>query len=153
MNSLELKVPPVLLSIITAAMMWFTSILFPAVAFDIQWQDILTPIFLISGSACSLLGVIEFRKNNTTVDPRIPHQSNTLVITGIYKFCRNPMYLGFLFMLIAWAMFLSNLLAFTFLPMFIVYMNKFQIAPEERWMSEKFGEDFRLYMLKVRRWI
>jgi len=63
------------------------------------------------------------------------------------------MYFGFLLVLIAWGVFLGNLASLLPLPAFVVYMNRFQIIPEERHMREKFGEAYRHYEAKVRRWV
>ena len=63
------------------------------------------------------------------------------------------MYVGLLLLLLAWGIFLADALAFIGLPVFLLYMNRFQIAPEERAMQEQFGDDYRDYMRVVRRWI
>ena len=133
--------------------MWFSSgqEFFPVINND--WRIILGSSTLILGAIISLLGVIEFKKANTTVDPRIPGQTSHLVVSGIYRLSRNPMYVGFLLMLLAWAIYLSEGTSYLFLPLFVVYMNRFQISPEERFMKLKFGDDFSNYMIKVRRWI
>jgi protein-S-isoprenylcysteine O-methyltransferase Ste14 len=75
------------------------------------------------------------------------------VISGIYKLSRNPMYLGFLLVLVGWAVFLSNALAFVFVPAFIFYMNRFQIDPEEKALVGKFGQEFVDYKSRVRQWL
>jgi protein-S-isoprenylcysteine O-methyltransferase Ste14 len=71
----------------------------------------------------------------------------------VYKFTRNPMYLGLLLVLFGWAIFLSNAAAFALLPGFFVYMNRFQIEPEERVLALKFGSEYAAYKAKVRRWL
>jgi protein-S-isoprenylcysteine O-methyltransferase Ste14 len=63
------------------------------------------------------------------------------------------MYLGFLLALAAWAVYLSNVLAALFLPVFVAYLNRFQIRVEERALLEKFGPPFSQYMAAVRRWV
>jgi protein-S-isoprenylcysteine O-methyltransferase Ste14 len=75
------------------------------------------------------------------------------VRSGVYSFTRNPMYLGFLLVLVGWATFLSNALAFLILPAFILYMNRFQIEPEERALASLFAEEFVAYKSRVRRWL
>ena len=151
--SLELKIPPVLVTVIAALVMWILSNLIPIATYTTNWNIVLSSLLFCAGSLLALLGVIEFKKHQTTVDPRIPHQTERLVISGIYKISRNPMYLGFLLMLAGWAFFLSHFIAVLMLPVFIIYMNKYQIAAEERWMLEKFGDEFLIYTGKVRRWI
>jgi protein-S-isoprenylcysteine O-methyltransferase Ste14 len=82
-----------------------------------------------------------------------PEIASSLVTSGAYRFTRNPMYLGLCLLLVAWALFLSSLLAFVGPLLFILYMNRFQIAPEETALSTIFGEEFANYKAKVRRWI
>jgi protein-S-isoprenylcysteine O-methyltransferase Ste14 len=82
-----------------------------------------------------------------------PGASSSLVIRGVYTLTRNPMYLGFLLVLVGWAVFLSNTLAFLLLPVFILYMNRFQITPEERALASLFGQEFVVYKSRVRRWL
>jgi protein-S-isoprenylcysteine O-methyltransferase Ste14 len=153
MNKLELKLPPVALTLIMGTMMWTSSELLPATKYTNSWSITIALIALCIGVFFAVMGVIEFKKAKTTVDPRVPHQTSSLVITGVYKLSRNPMYIGFLFILLSWAFYLSQIYVFLFLLLFVVYMNKFQITPEERFMTQKFGEDYILYMTKVRRWI
>jgi len=85
--------------------------------------------------------------------PFTPDQSSTLVSTGIYRYSRNPMYLGFLLALAGWCVYLANWASMLLLPLFIVYMNRFQIAPEERALHRHFGQPFTNYTQAVRRWI
>jgi len=153
MKQLELSIPPVIQVILTALGMWAVSYLLPE--FDV-YMKVAIPIggalFLI-GITIAFLGVLAFRKANTTVDPRFPDKSSRLVVTGVYRISRNPMYLGFLFMLSGFAFYLMNFAAFLLLPLFVVYMNRFQIKLEEQYMLQKFEEEFNEYAEKVRRWL
>lgn len=63
------------------------------------------------------------------------------------------MYVGFLLMLAAWGVFLANVLSILLLPLFVVYLNQFQIIPEENALLVKFGDDYARYLKSVRRWI
>ena len=76
-----------------------------------------------------------------------------LLTSGPYAFTRNPMYLGLLLVLLGWAAYLSNALACVFLPAFVLYMNRFQIGPEERALAALFGQAFLDYKNRVRRWV
>ena len=82
-----------------------------------------------------------------------PDSTSSLVVSGIYKYTRNPMYLGFLLVLLGWATFLSNITALALLPVFVVYMNRFQIGPEERALGSLFAQEYKAYHARVRRWI
>ena len=105
------------------------------------------------GVGLAALGVWQFRRASTTVDPRDPGKSSALVTGGIYRWTRNPMYLGMLLVLVGWAVYLANLPALLGLPGFVLYMTRFQILPEERHMRRTFGAAFDRYRLRVRRWL
>ena len=153
MQTLELKIPPVVLVVLFALVMWLLAQLVPPVALPAVWGQVLAGILAIAGIAVALSGVLAFRRANTTVDPRVPQQSANLVIRGIYRYSRNPMYVGFLLLLIAWAFYLSSAAAFALLPLFVLYINQFQIAPEERHLLQKFGTEYQAYLTQVRRWL
>ena len=109
-------------------------------------------IGLLGVIACAL-GILEFKRAKTTVNPTKPESSSSLVRSGIYRHTRNPMYLGFLLILVGWATLTANILAFLVLPVFVLYMNRFQIKPEERALTLIFGDEFKAYCSTVRRWI
>ncbi|WP_252106580.1 MULTISPECIES: isoprenylcysteine carboxylmethyltransferase family protein [unclassified Halomonas] len=153
MQTLELKIPPVILVLFTASLMWTLAVAVPSLGFTLSASPLVAQVFAATGIAFALLGVWEFRSAGTTVDPRVPNQSVSLVVRGVYRISRNPMYVGFLLVLSAWVIFLSNLASLVLLPAFVIYMNRFQIVPEERHMREKFGEAYRQYEAKVRRWV
>lgn len=98
-------------------------------------------------------GVLAFWKASTTTNPLRPESASTLVRRGVYRITRNPMYLGFLILLVGWGIWLSSWTALAVPPLFLLYMNRFQIEPEERALRELFGEDFTRYALSTRRWI
>ena len=87
------------------------------------------------------------------MNPMKPDPTSSLVVSGIYRYTRNPMYLGFLLILLAWAVALSNALALVSLLAFVLYMNRFQIVPEERMLASRFAQDYAEYRARVRRWI
>jgi protein-S-isoprenylcysteine O-methyltransferase Ste14 len=153
MRSLELEIPPVIVVALAALAMWGLGEAFPALVLPIPGRRWLVWAFFGLGGVLGVLGVVEFVKARTTVDPHRPHKAARLVTGGIYRFTRNPMYLGLLLGLAGWAFALSNLLSFLVLPLFVLYMNRFQIRPEERFMREKFGDEYRAFTERVRRWI
>jgi protein-S-isoprenylcysteine O-methyltransferase Ste14 len=153
MQALELKIPPVALVLLFAVLMWLLSVSVPSLALASPWRATLALLSFVAGFVIALAGLVEFRRAKTTVNPLTPEAASAMVTSGIYRFTRNPMYLGLLFMLIGWAVWLSHLLAFALLPLFILYMNRFQIEPEERALSAKFRGHFRDYGRSVRRWV
>lgn len=153
MKALEFKIPPLILLIVFAAIMWSLTFIFPALSIPFPFSEMVAGSFFLLGAFVALSGVAAFQKANTTVDPRFPEKSSCLVTGGVYRISRNPMYLGFLLMLCGWSIWLMNFLAFLLLPLFVIYINRFQIEPEERHMAAKFGAEFHVYMTQVRRWI
>jgi protein-S-isoprenylcysteine O-methyltransferase Ste14 len=153
MSSLELKVPPAAVVLLTGAGMWLASAALPSLAFSFSGWQAVAVVLAVAGGIVAVLGVASFRRARTTVNPLQPQGASSLVTTGIYRFSRNPMYLGMLFLLAGLAVFLANAAALIFLPVFVVYMNRFQIQPEERALSAIFGSEFTAYRQKVRRWI
>jgi protein-S-isoprenylcysteine O-methyltransferase Ste14 len=151
--ALELKVPPLVLVLVLALTMWFAARQLPSLAIMLPWRHGLAAAVSGFGIFFLLAGIYTFWKAKTTFNPMKPDTSSSLVVSGIYRVSRNPMYLGFLLVLIGWAIFLSHVLPFLFLPVFVAYMNRFQILPEERVLSAKFGEGYDRYKQAVRRWL
>ena len=151
--ALELKVPPVAVVLVFAGMMWLASHYEASLVLGVPWRRVLAVMFVIIGIATSLAGVIQFHQAKTAVNPVKPETTTAMVTSGVYRFSRHPMYLGFLLALMGWATWLSHALAFIFLPFFVLYMNRFQIMPEERTLAAKFGGEFTAYQNSVRRWL
>ena len=153
MHTLELKIPPLGLVVVAALLMWLGVGYFPTLNFRFPGQSVVAWVIGLSGALACALGVIEFRRAKTTVDPTKPDSASSLVRTGIYRRTRNPMYVGFFLILTGWAAAVANLTSFLILPAFVVYMNRFQIKPEERALAAIFGDDFKAYCAEARRWI
>ncbi|PWW38538.1 protein-S-isoprenylcysteine O-methyltransferase Ste14 [Idiomarina loihiensis] len=152
MKSLELKIPPLLVVAIVAGLMWLTAHYTQAFNQFYVGQRAAAIFLLVLGVLLPLLGVIGFRRAQTTVDPRAPNKSTELVTTGIYQRTRNPMYLGFFFLLMAWGVFLGSVFSLWGLALYVAYMHRFQILPEERMLTETFGEAYKNYCRRTGRW-
>lgn len=152
MNALELKVPPPLVALVTGLLMWWAAKLVPPLALPGVARIAVAVVFAGVGVGLAMSGVLTFRRAKTTVNPTTPAAASALVRTGVFRFTRNPMYLGLLLCLVAWAIILSSVLALLIAPLFVVYMNRFQIAPEERALAALFGDSFAAYKRDVRRW-
>ncbi len=152
MSSLELKLPPLVLVLLIGGLMWLTNWLWPTGAWHFSDLHQAGVGFFVAGVLIAGAGVWQFRRAATTVNPMDPNLSSSLVQHGIYRFSRNPMYLGFLLVLVGWALWLGSLPALIWLPVFVIYMNRFQIVPEERMLLAKFGDSYGDYCRRVRRW-
>jgi protein-S-isoprenylcysteine O-methyltransferase Ste14 len=105
------------------------------------------------GGIFTIAGVISFRQAKTTINPTKPELTSSLVSAGIYKVTRNPMYLGLLFLLTAWAVFLASPGALIGSLAFFFYIDRFQIAPEEIVLLGIFGNEYSDYQTRVHRWL
>lgn len=152
-HSLELKVPPVVVFGFFALVMWAISQYFPVFDVEIPFQYYLTAILMITAISTGLYSIYVLMKNATTLHAHKPDQTKVLITAGPYKHTRNPMYLSLSLILIGWAIFLSDLLALMLMPFFYMYMSRFQIVPEERYLLEKFEEEFESYMEHTPRWL
>ena len=106
---------------------------------------------IVFGFLLGIAAISEFRKAHTTVDP---HGSVSSIVTaGIYRFTRNPIYLGFLFMLIGIPLTSGTYWGLILAPVFIYFMNNLVIEHEEAYLARKFEETYTSYKSRVRRWL
>jgi len=154
MNTLETKVPPPLAGLISGALAWLASAAVghpTAIALPIRLTAALALVVL--GFGIALAGVRAVLRAKTTLNPIKPETSSALVTSGIYRYTRNPMYLGMATWVLAWSAWLGTPVGLLGAPLFMLYMNRFQIGPEERALSKLFGAEFLAYLTCVRRWL
>jgi protein-S-isoprenylcysteine O-methyltransferase Ste14 len=153
MGAVKLKIPPPIVTVAMGIVMWLIARFTPAFALAFPARHVVAVCIALAGVVIAVMGIASFRRAGTTVNPLQPQRASSLVTGGIYQVTRNPMYLGLLLALIAWGMLLANALALIILPVFIVYMNCFQIRAEEAALTAAFGQDFVDYKSRVRRWL
>ncbi|QNP47721.1 methyltransferase family protein [Diaphorobacter aerolatus] len=153
MSALDLRIPPPIIGLATAALMYGLAVAIPSAA----WSHALCPWlaggFALVGIAIDLSALWAFHRHRTTVNPLSPDRTTRIVSDGIYRLTRNPMYLGMLGLLLAWAIWLANMAAWVGPVLFVAYITRFQIIPEERILHQKFGAAYAQYRQRVRRWI
>jgi protein-S-isoprenylcysteine O-methyltransferase Ste14 len=153
MKSLELKIPPPAIAILVAVGMWLLSTTAPPLHLPAAIRVYASLAIALMGIGMAVSGVVAFRRAKTTVNPTKPETTSSLVSSGIYRVTRNPMYTGLLFVLFAWAIYLSSAWALLGPVCFVLYIGRFQIAPEERALSALFGDAYAAYKSRVRRWL
>jgi protein-S-isoprenylcysteine O-methyltransferase Ste14 len=153
MPFLDHKIPPPLVGAVVAAGMWGVSGLGLQVPLASAPKYVAIIVLVVAGVAFDLLGLVAFRRSRTTVNPLRPERASSIVTGGVYRVTRNPMYVGLVLLLLAWAVHLSALLPFVGPAIFVLYVTHFQIKPEERVLEELFGEEYRAYASRVRRWL
>lgn len=153
MQNLELKVPPVAVFLIALALTHLASILFPTLNLALPWASVVIALCLCSSFFWGIAGILEFRRLKTTVNPMVPDLAAKVVDSGVFALSRNPMYLGLLILLFGLAYWQHNALSLLIVAGFVLYMNQYQIEPEERILEAKFGQAYIDYKQSVRRWI
>ena len=153
MRFLELRIPPPIVGLIVGGGMWTVAHLPPILPLPWLARLLVALVLVTIGAAVAVGGIASFRRARTTVNPLKPETSVALVSTGVYSFTRNPMYLGMVLALFAWAVYLSSVWSLLGPVLFALYITRFQIVPEERVLDRLFGASFAAYKKRVRRWL
>lgn len=150
---MAMLIPPPVYALAAGGCMWLID------AMAVDWR-IAAParVYLAAalvgvGLAIDLAAAVRFRRARTTINPLAPDRTSSLVAGGLYRYSRNPMYLGLLLALSGWGVWLGNPANVLVLVLFVVAVTRFQILPEERALEAKFGDAYRAYRARVRRWI
>ncbi|MFT5100100.1 MAG: protein-S-isoprenylcysteine O-methyltransferase Ste14 [Planctomycetaceae bacterium] len=153
MQALENKIPPPIIMAVFLCVMWSVSFIGLTIELSAFTRGVIAILLLVSGVFFVAGGILTFKQAATTVNPLKPETASSLVTSGIYQITRNPMYVGLTLFLLAWSAYLCSVVAFCCVPVFVFYIHRFQITPEERALKEIFGSEFENYTSKVRRWI
>lgn len=148
---LHSKFPPVVQVLCWASAAWVLSLYLPLFQFPVSIPAI--AIAALAGLAFLAAALADFRKYRTTVNPLEPQNASTLVTGGPYRITRNPMYVGMALLLLAWCLYLAELVAFLAVPLFVTTMTVLQIKSEETALVAQFGDQYRQYMGRVNRWL
>ena len=153
MSFLELRIPPLIVAAVVAGAMWATASVPPRFEPPAPVRGLLASLLYVAGFAIVAAGVRAVRLARTTTNPLRPETASTLVASGIYARTRNPMYLGLALLLLGWAAQLAALWPALGPLLFVGYMTRFQILPEERALATLFGTAYADYRRRVRRWL
>ena len=151
--NLELKVIPPVQLLISMALMVNLAVYFPLYNFGLSIRLPIIILLILVGSIIGILALYDFRKHKTTFHPHTPEKTSTVVDTGVFAYSRNPMYISLVLALLALGIYLQNYSSFIIIPVFIWYITRFQIIPEERMLDKLFPSDYQAYCQKVRRWL
>jgi protein-S-isoprenylcysteine O-methyltransferase Ste14 len=108
-------------------------------------------VCLAVGSALARGFLRAFKRAGTPLSPY--RESTQLVMSGPYRLTRNPAYLGFALIYCAIAVLAASLWVLAALPAVLLVIDRGVIAREERFLERKFGEPYRLYKQRTRRWL
>jgi protein-S-isoprenylcysteine O-methyltransferase Ste14 len=151
--NLELKIPPDLVALVVAALMWLTSAVTPGLSYPLLVRIVVAGVLAVAGAGLIIDARMMLARARTTWQPGTPGRTAALVTGGVYRFSRNPIYLGMLLILVGWATALMSPVALGVSALFVPYMDRFQIGPEERVLSALLGQSYRDYLSAVRRWL
>ena len=151
--NLALKVIPPVQVIVCAGLMLSLKYYFPQYHFYLSLNLPIIILLMASASIVGTLALYDFYKHKTTFHPHTPEKTSTVVDSGIYAYSRNPMYLALVLILLALALYLNNLTCFAIIPLFIGYITRYQIKPEEEMLGKLFPKNYQAYRSKVRRWL
>jgi protein-S-isoprenylcysteine O-methyltransferase Ste14 len=153
MKFLELVVPPPVLLLIVGALMWLLHRHLPVLHWHSGYEFTVSRLLLGVALIVFCMAVYQFWRHRTTVNPMRIDNSSSLITRGVYSLSRNPIYLADAILLLAWAIWLGNFANLLLVAVFMAYITRFQIRPEERMLEHKFGDSCRAYLDSVRRWL
>lgn len=153
MGRLDARIPPPLIAATAALFMWLIARWAPKLALPFEGRAQVAVGLAVIGVVTVVIGALQFHRARTTLTPLNPGAASALVVSGIYRYTRNAMYLGMTIVLLSWAIYLSHPLAALGVVAFVAYIHRFQILPEERALRALFPGAFEAYARAVRRWI
>ena len=148
---MKTKIPPPIIALVMIAIIYLSSLIIEPITFG--YQTVISILVVVIGLSCAIPSFRLFAKHKTTISPFTPSETTALVTEGMYRYSRNPMYLGLVLLTIAATIFFGTWLGVVFVVAFIFLLNFLQILPEEEALLDIFGEEYVEYQKKVRRWI
>ena len=148
---MKTKIPPPILALLMIGLIYLSSLIVVPITFT--YQGTFSILGIIIGLACAIPSFRLFARYKTTISPLTPSETTTLVTEGMYRYSRNPMYLGLLLLTFSSTIWFGTWLGLILNIMFIFLINFLQIIPEEEALQEIFGEEYADYKKKVRRWV
>ena len=145
------KIPPPIVTIFFGLCIYLSRSYFPV--FSGSALNFLSIFFFVYGIFVFAAAVISFKKQKTTVNPISIENASSLVVSGIFKHSRNPMYLGMSFVLLGLTFKFNVIGGLLFTGIFMLFITIFQIKPEEVAMEKLFGQEWKDYTKNVRRWL
>lgn len=152
-HALDHRVPPPIVALILAVIMWGLARVGPTVALPSTMRLSLSLAFACAAVVFGFFAFGAFRRASTTIDPINIDRASTLVTSGVFRVTRNPMYVALSAVLISWSIFLAAVATIVGPVAFVLYIIRFQIVPEERVMRSKFGAAYEDYVARTRRWL
>ena len=145
------KIPPPIVTLISGLAIYLSRNIFPNHYGIIL--DVFSALLLIFGIIIIRSAFLLFKNHKTTINPLNLTKTSLIVNTGVFKYTRNPMYLGMVFILLSVALKFNIYGGLIVILIFFSFITKFQIIPEEKAMEKLFGQEFKNYKKTTRRWL
>ena len=145
------KIPPPIVTLFFGLCIYLSRSYFPEFSFSIL--NSLSTISFVLGITVFATAVSSFKRQKTTVNPISIEKASSLVVNGVFKYSRNPMYLGMLFILLGLTFKFNLIGGLLFTSLFMIFISIFQIKPEEAAMEKLFDQEWKDYIKNVRRWL
>ena len=150
---MSLLIPPPVVAAIVGILMWAVTVTLPFGQVEWPLRMALASALLVAGVLLIAVAAAQFFAAKTTINPMRPARASHLITTGVFALSRNPIYLADLLMLCALAVWLGNVFNAALPLLFVCYIRRYQIAPEEHALTQCFGEAYQAYCSRVRRWL
>jgi protein-S-isoprenylcysteine O-methyltransferase Ste14 len=148
-----MHIPPPVFMILAILGMHYGALFLPFMSFQFAEQILLANAFALCGLFILMFTVLRYLKHRTTIQPNKLDKMSSLVIDGLNRYSRNPMYVGMLLWILSAGLYFGTFLVLIAAPAFVVIINKMQIEAEERALEELFGQKYLDYKNRVRRWM
>ncbi len=146
--------PPPFIYLTTFGVSWWLNRVWPTQLISESFvadSALVAKPLVVAGVVLAMAGLFSFAKHRTTIEPS--KKASKLITDGLYRISRNPIYLGFTAMYLAATLRTNNTWALLCLLPVLAIMNRHVIAREERHLTAVFGDSYRAYCQKVRRWL
>lgn len=150
--NLRNRVPPPIWLLLCGSLMWGLDRAVPLTQLLDAPANRAGWILVVAGAVIIATAMLQFQRAHTTVNPLQPARASALVQSGIFRYSRNPMYLGLAIVLCGWATVLGSPGPWLVVPVFVVLLTRLQIKPEEEVLTRLFGSAYTEYCARVGRW-
>lgn len=148
----RLVLPPVVMAVCAAGMAATRRLT------EGDWQDSLSMLLVVGLLVVASVIIMfsasyAFHRAGTTLDPQKFQRVSVLLVNGVFRFSRNPVYLGQVLLLAAWGLLLGGIYVWLWWGLFFAYLDRVQIPREEAFLRANFGQDYHAFCSRVRRWL
>lgn len=147
------KIPPPVIMLFFIGLAWLFQRYIPIIEFTFPFKLYACIAIFLLGTFLAAHSVFGFLRAKTTINPFALKETNSLVTSGLYRYTRNPMYLGMALIIASAVLFFGALSGIFPLIFFVVALNRLQIMPEEKVLEGIFGAEYATFKSRVRRWV